>query len=520
MRLLRVMAIAVALVLIVAWAVPAIGARENASVDPADEAVMRADADRPGALRIFALGDSYMSGEGAGTFYDGSDRLIRNGCRRAPTAYPVIVARALAADPPPGRDGAHLTFIACSGAEATNIGDRFEDPDAKPERQYRDQPLQIESLDAGADVVILSVGGNDARFAEVVMTCSGTSKGCVEKAEPWLARLDPLADHRGANAVYVQDSLRDVMRRIAEIAPGARRYVTTYPNPLSARECTGIGLDAGEVRFIREVFLPQLNAEIELAAAAKGFTVIHLFDAFAGQGLCADGPESHGPAMNSWRFQRIGAPIAGPNQLLRGSMHPTEAGHQLLGARVEAQIRRDLEGGAPPPDAPPPDAPPPDEPPPGLPPPDLPVPEGPWELRDNLCAERAEVNENVTRPDGPLEIRDARPGSDVCTAEYSQPFEVGTVAADGTYRRETAPPVSGYGGRREAIYRRQDGRWVWRIEWPDPDAPQSTLGPFEAWLGPFWWLKVATALLLLVALAYVVDLVATAVWAALPWSGT
>ena len=169
-------------------------------------------------------------------------------------------------------------------------------------------------------------------------------------AGTWLATLDPIADERAVdrrrNAVYVQDSLRDVMRQVRTVAPNARRYVTTYPNPLSAASCDAIGMDESESRFLSEIFLPRLNDEIKLAASLEGFRVVDLFDVFRGAGLCARGPDRHGPAVNAWRFQDIDALTLNPNDLLRGSMHPTGAGHARIARRVEAAVRAGLTNGA------------------------------------------------------------------------------------------------------------------------------------------------------------------------------
>ena len=127
LRVVRVAITAVVLALLVVLVAGRVVARDASSADPADEPVLRADRGG-GALRIVALGDSYMSGEGAGTFFRGTDRGRSDACRRAPTAYPVRVARALAARPPARYDGACLTFVACSGARTWNIGDAFRNP--------------------------------------------------------------------------------------------------------------------------------------------------------------------------------------------------------------------------------------------------------------------------------------------------------------------------------------------------------------------------------------------------------
>jgi len=65
---------------------------------------------------IVTFGDSYISGEGASRFYPGTDQRgdDRNECRRAPSAYPVLLAERL---------DASLDFLACSGAKLRHIVD-------------------------------------------------------------------------------------------------------------------------------------------------------------------------------------------------------------------------------------------------------------------------------------------------------------------------------------------------------------------------------------------------------------
>ena len=59
---------------------------------------------------VVAMGDSFMSGEGARQFYEGTNTKGVNECRRAPTAYvPVTVARGNPAVPD------RLLSVACSG---------------------------------------------------------------------------------------------------------------------------------------------------------------------------------------------------------------------------------------------------------------------------------------------------------------------------------------------------------------------------------------------------------------------
>lgn len=202
------------------------------------------------------------------------------------------------------------------------------------------------------------MGGNDARFSDVVKTCAGTRLQCQIIAGPWLAGLDGSAK-----------------------AQGALIYTTTYPDPLSARECPALGLDAGETSFIRDYFMPRLNGDIHFTASSLGIGVIDVEPYLRPGGLCADGPDSHGPYINGWRWRRpSGAGLfpGSPDMYLTGTLHQTAAGHKVVADVVENRLRHDL--ASPPLDTSPPLDEPPNVPPAGPPeggPPDQPPPSGP-----------------------------------------------------------------------------------------------------------------------------------------------
>ena len=81
-------------------------------VTPQQEPIPEALQPGEGQRVLVALGDSYMSGEGADTYFEGTDVGGGNQCRRAPTAWAVQAAQRYF-------DG--LVFLACSGARTYNV---------------------------------------------------------------------------------------------------------------------------------------------------------------------------------------------------------------------------------------------------------------------------------------------------------------------------------------------------------------------------------------------------------------
>ena len=85
-----------------------------------------------------ALGDSYSSGTGAGSYVnDGT------ACQRSVHAYPSLLASS---------QNLSLTFRACSGATVADVTN-----------------TQLSALGSATTHVTISVGGNDAGFADVLL---------------------------------------------------------------------------------------------------------------------------------------------------------------------------------------------------------------------------------------------------------------------------------------------------------------------------------------------------------------
>jgi lysophospholipase L1-like esterase len=141
-------------------------------------------------VRYVALGDSYSSGVGAGSYTSES-----GSCQRSTNAYPALWAAAKAP--------ASYVSVACSGARTTDVTNS-----------------QLSALSASTTLVSITIGGNDAGFANIMTTCAlyGTSEcvAAVQAAEDW-AR---------ANLTNV---LRTVYNGITSRAPNARVVVLDYP---------------------------------------------------------------------------------------------------------------------------------------------------------------------------------------------------------------------------------------------------------------------------------------------------
>ncbi|MDQ1713561.1 MAG: Ca-activated chloride channel [Frankiaceae bacterium] len=113
--------------------------------------------------KVVIVGDSYSAGEGAGSYEAGTDSR-HNACHRSTLTYAV----ALFPDPP--------VNLACSGAGSADVGSTdLDNRSADDKEQLPAQARQLVLLRDGGyvpDLVLMTLGGNDVDFVDIVTKCS------------------------------------------------------------------------------------------------------------------------------------------------------------------------------------------------------------------------------------------------------------------------------------------------------------------------------------------------------------
>ncbi len=218
-----------------------------------------------------ALGDSYSSGTGTRSYIaDGTS------CQRSTYAYPSLIAAAR---------GYALNFRACSGARIADVTN-----------------TQLGALSAGTAYVTISVGGNDAGFADVITEC----------ARPWWAAdCDGAID--GAQAFInnqLPGQLSMLYAAIRTRAPAAQVVVVGDPRLFMGVDCNaGTWFTAHEMNRLNQT-ADLLNSRISAAAASRGFAFANPTSRFVGHAVCSN---------EEW--------INGLSWPISESFHPNRSGH-------------------------------------------------------------------------------------------------------------------------------------------------------------------------------------------------
>ncbi len=204
-------------------------------------------------VNYVALGDSYSSGVGAGSYTTDS-----GSCLRSTKAYPQLWANA--------HGPSSFVFAACSGAKTTDV-----------------TANQLGALTGATSLVSLSVGGNDVGFSDVMLTCVvyGTN-ACVAAVNA--------AENTARTSL--PGWLDAVYNNIRSHAPSARVVVLGYPRFYhDVWYC--IGLSSTSRNKINEG-ADVLDRVISAAASRHGFAFADVRSAFAnGHEICDSGSWLH-----------------------------------------------------------------------------------------------------------------------------------------------------------------------------------------------------------------------------------
>lgn len=258
----------------------------------------------PTSIAYAALGDSYSSGEGVPSYFNGTDEKAgpvtsRNRCHRSTRAYPTLVKLPaesktiyqLSTDPQVS--GVRWDFLACSGATTANvvIGGASAPLSGTKEGPQLDRMRSDGSrvLDADTSLVSITIGGDDIYFGPVLELCFFKKDCTTERRFLGVDLGRPLKDQVQPWINAAARRLAIVYRDIQSIAPNARIVVLGYPRLFSGRSCVGALRFSGEEQTFLNKGADDLNKAIAEVAAQSGVEYVDVADgsnSFSGHEVC------------------------------------------------------------------------------------------------------------------------------------------------------------------------------------------------------------------------------------------
>ena len=199
-----------------------------------------------------ALGDSYSSGVGTGSY------TLDSACKRSVYAYPYLYTQK--------HPGTSLTFVACSGAKTSDL-----------------LATQIQAVTSATTLVTMTIGGNDIGFANLIYQC--TLSDCSAALDSTRANLETTL---GGALDQVYTSVK------SRAAAGAKIIVLGYPRVFSGASCLGtLGISSAE-EAKANALADALDQVIATHAATDGVTYKSAIGAFTGHAVCSSSPWLNG----------------------------------------------------------------------------------------------------------------------------------------------------------------------------------------------------------------------------------
>jgi lysophospholipase L1-like esterase len=323
----------------------------------------------PGSSRtaIVSLGDSYISGE-AGRWQgnsinpardrDGTDRAAFgctvatcsydpgrtygasaiNGCDRSDVAE--IKSAAIAVD--------QKVNLACSGATTANIFRTSEGGEAfKGEPPQGDQLLYV-AHHSNVKLVVLSIGGNDLGFADIVQACA---TAYLTRQAPCRTSQQQVFDSKFGAAMRAVARAIDEIRDIMSDAGYARfrLVVQSYPSVfVRASENRYAEIDVAQrggvggcpsydtdADWARDSVVNQISDGLKFVAISEGVQFLDLRDAFEGREICSKSTRqaslNQPPSPTTSEWGRLLNQSTVSQGVLQEAVHPNAYGQRALG---------------------------------------------------------------------------------------------------------------------------------------------------------------------------------------------
>ena len=248
-------------------------------------------------LRYVALGDSYSAASGVLP----PDLTAPPQCLRSIRNYPHVIAAAT---------GAQLTDVTCGAAETKD----FFEP------QYFGVAPQLDAVEAGTELVTMTIGGNDSGvFINAILSCGSAGLLTLGQGSPCKDRYGSSFEDTIRNTTY--PALVKALGAVRAKAPSARVAILGYPwiMPASGGCFDKMPVATGDVPYLRGI-QATLNDAVRRAAAATGAIYVNLNKVSEGHDACK-------PIGVRW----VEPVLQGTNPVI---VHPNALGEREMAARA------------------------------------------------------------------------------------------------------------------------------------------------------------------------------------------
>lgn len=291
----------------------------------------------PGAsihgIGLLGMGDSYIAGEGTGIYAKNTD-THNNKCHQSLSSYPFLLGQ---------KYFNSYDSVACSGAIVNDVSSTDGSYKGQvrdgTEARYRDKTKLLPfflpgfiaqnefSASYSPEVTLLSIGGNDFHFADIVKTC--VSPLAIKFSSSAVTTCFPTYQDRYEIMTEIASNFTTLIKTYQDLKSdslGGRLYVIGYPQVVNPNGNCGLNvhLDSDEAQFSVDL-INYIDSVIESAALRAGVRYVDIRSALDGHRLCDAGDTG----MNGLTNGNDNLVIANE------SYHPTVLGYKLMSEAID-----------------------------------------------------------------------------------------------------------------------------------------------------------------------------------------
>jgi GDSL-like lipase/acylhydrolase family protein len=277
---------------------------------------------------LVAMGDSTISGEGAGDYDENTDGENGDWCHRSPHAS-IYQTGLQTID--------RVINLACSGAPSPHVGLGDVVQYTEPSQAKRLAPIAARNR---VIAVVVASGANDEpSFSHALNSCveawTGKAEPCSTTVGPeWSERVDKMVP----KLVRALRDVRTVMRNAGYLESDYQLIVQSYAAPVGTnvapglQDLSGCPFRSDDLRWVQQTAVPVLTAGIREAAAKVGARFLDLSRAGVGHEACSN--QAH--PSREW-FRRLAVEWSDlqheerATHALQESFHPNAAGDEQFG---------------------------------------------------------------------------------------------------------------------------------------------------------------------------------------------